>query len=311
MSSIGTMHLEVELLAHPRVDDGHVAGPAGFRRSRRGTARSHPAAAASPRARSAGAAAAVSAARRSSDSIRCAPRLVAAMKWISSTITVVDAAERLARVRGQHQVERLGRRDQDVGRSRGAAGGAHGRPCPRSGRRPSARGGAASRAARPPPGCPSAARGGSSRRRPRAPAAARCTGPGSALRSRGAARGHPVDRPQERRQGLARTRRREQQRVVARGDRRPALRWASVGSPNEPRTNAARRERRSRGPRMNHATRSFGHRCARPVCPMSVTVLIWSGRPRPTRPPPRRESCMLPSSFEYHRADTLDEALRC
>src|SRR4051794_36292181 len=33
-----------------------------------------------------------------------------------------------------------------------------------------------------------------------------------------------------------------------------------------------------------------------------------SSRPRPARSPPRRERYMLPSSFEYHRADTLDEA---
>src|SRR5438128_2737915 len=60
---------------------------------------------------------------------------------------------------------------------------------------------------------------------------------------------------------------------------------------------------------MNHATRSFGHRCARRVCPISTRVFRWKGRPRTTRPPPRRESCMLPSSFEYHRTDTIDEAL--
>ena len=53
---------------------------------------------------------------RSSVSARCAPRLVAATAWISSTITASTSREDLARLRGQHQVERLGRRDQDVGR---------------------------------------------------------------------------------------------------------------------------------------------------------------------------------------------------
>ena len=59
--------------------------------------------------------------RRSSDSARCAPRLVAATACTSSTITVVDGAQHLARVRrGEQQVQRLRRGDQDVGR-RGAA----------------------------------------------------------------------------------------------------------------------------------------------------------------------------------------------
>ena len=53
---------------------------------------------------------------RSSVSARWAPRLVRATAWISSTITALGVGEELARPRGQHQVERLRRRDQDVGR---------------------------------------------------------------------------------------------------------------------------------------------------------------------------------------------------
>ena len=57
-----------------------------------------------------------SAPRRSSVSARCAPRLVAATAWISSTITASTPREHLARLRGEHQVQRLGRRDEDVRR---------------------------------------------------------------------------------------------------------------------------------------------------------------------------------------------------
>ena len=53
---------------------------------------------------------------RSSVSARWAPRLVCATAWISSTITHSASREELARARGEHQVERLGRRDQDVRR---------------------------------------------------------------------------------------------------------------------------------------------------------------------------------------------------
>ncbi len=53
---------------------------------------------------------------RSRVSAMWAPRLVGATAWISSTITRLDVGEDVARLRGQHQVERLRRRDQDVGR---------------------------------------------------------------------------------------------------------------------------------------------------------------------------------------------------
>ena len=57
-----------------------------------------------------------SASSRSSVSARCAPRLVRATAWISSTITVSTSREHLARLRGEDQVQRLGRRDEDVRR---------------------------------------------------------------------------------------------------------------------------------------------------------------------------------------------------
>ena len=47
----------------------------------------------------------------------------------------LDAAQRLARLRGQHQVERLGRRDQDVGRLLAAARAAPSAACRRCARR--------------------------------------------------------------------------------------------------------------------------------------------------------------------------------
>ena len=118
MSSTGTITSRSSVLRTPASTTVDVARPPRCRRSRRGTARSPRAAAGWPRARSVAAAASPSASSRSSDSIRCAPRFVAASAWISSTITVSTCAERLARRRGEHQVERLGCRDQDVGRMR-------------------------------------------------------------------------------------------------------------------------------------------------------------------------------------------------
>ena len=57
----------------------------------------------------------VSVSSRSSDSARCAPRLVGASAWISSTMTVSTLAQRVACARRQQQVQRFRRRDQDVG----------------------------------------------------------------------------------------------------------------------------------------------------------------------------------------------------
>ena len=56
------------------------------------------------------------ASRRSSESARWAPRFVPASAWISSTITQRTPRSALAGPRREHQVQRLGRRDQDVGR---------------------------------------------------------------------------------------------------------------------------------------------------------------------------------------------------
>ena len=55
-------------------------------------------------------------ASRSSVSARCAPRLVCATAWISSTITCSAPSKIVARLAGEHQVERLGRGDEDVRR---------------------------------------------------------------------------------------------------------------------------------------------------------------------------------------------------
>ena len=116
--------------------------------ARPGTRRSPRAAAASPRGRSA-AAAGRRAARssRSSVSARCAPRLVAGDGVDLVDDHRLDAGEHLARPRGQHQVERLGRGDQDVGRRRAASPRARAAACRRcgsrrAGRAPSPRSGA-------------------------------------------------------------------------------------------------------------------------------------------------------------------------
>ena len=60
--------------------------------------------------------ASVSSSSRSRVSARCAPRLVAATAWISSTITASAPVSISRACEVEHQVERLGRRDEDVGR---------------------------------------------------------------------------------------------------------------------------------------------------------------------------------------------------
>ena len=64
-------------------------------------------------------------ASRSSVTARCAPRLVCATAWISSTITHCVPVKSSPRLRGEHEVQRLGRGDEDVGR-----GAQHRRPFP-------------------------------------------------------------------------------------------------------------------------------------------------------------------------------------
>ena len=102
--------LEVELLARARVDelDRPAAGdePADLLERPLGRREADPLQ--RPRRRAA--------ASRSTESARWAPRLVPATACTSSRISVSTLAQRLARGRGEHQVERLGRRDQDVGR---------------------------------------------------------------------------------------------------------------------------------------------------------------------------------------------------
>ena len=136
----------------------------------------------------------------------------------------LDAGQRLGRRRREHQVEALGRGDEQVGRPadqllavprRGVAG-AH----RHLGRRRPPR-----RAARRRGRCRPAGRAGSSRRRTPAPAAARCRGPGCGGSARPAAASvtSAVDRGEERGERLAAAGRRADQRVLAGGDRRPAL----------------------------------------------------------------------------------------
>ena len=101
--------LEVELLARAGVDERDR--PAAARR----TGRSPRAAAASPTARCA-----ASAARRALEPLDRERQVRAALRAGDRVHLVedqrLDRAQRLARLRGEHQVERLRRRDQDVGR---------------------------------------------------------------------------------------------------------------------------------------------------------------------------------------------------
>ena len=106
--------------------------------------------------------------RRSSDSARWAPRLVPATAWISSTITCSTDAQDLARLRREHQVQRLGRGDQDVGRVAGDVAPVGLRACRRCAW-PRAPAGTAAARARPPARCRRAAPAGCARRRRPAP----------------------------------------------------------------------------------------------------------------------------------------------
>ena len=161
-ASAGASRVGVRARAAPAV------GASALRR-RRETAPPRRAAAASPTGRCAAAAARHSASSRSSDSARCAPRLVGTSAWISSMMTVSTAAQRLARVRGQQQVERLRRGDEDVGRLALEARALGWPACRRCG---SAIAGATNRVAARAPRparCRRAARAGCARRRPPAP----------------------------------------------------------------------------------------------------------------------------------------------
>ena len=151
--------------------------------------------------------------RRSRLNARCAPRLVAATAWISSMITCSIEA-RMSRARREHQVERLGSRDEDVGRLLAQ------RPALLLGRVASA--GANSNSARAHAGQrrPQVALHvvgeGLERRYVEHPAAFHRVG----RRWRG---DQPVEGPEERGQCLARARGGQDQRVVALADGVPAL----------------------------------------------------------------------------------------
>ena len=167
---------------------------------------------------------------RSSDSARCAPRLVGASAWISSTITVSTLRSDLARLRREHQVERLGRGDEDVGRGARERAGA---PCAGvSPVRIATVGGVNADAE------PFGRERDAGERRAQVlldvdgeGAQRRDVEHAAALRpSRGTGRvAEPVDRPEERGERLARAGGREEQRVVAGRDRGPALRLGVGG----------------------------------------------------------------------------------
>ena len=227
MSSTGTTTSIVELLAHAGVDDGDRPRPAvvveaaeeagdlveralGGRQAdalRRGLP-----------------APVTSCSSRSRVSDRWAPRLVAATAWISSTITASTPRSVSRAWRGEHQVERLGRGDEDVGRVAQRAGGARRPRCRRCGCRPSG-----SWTATPEPLGGQADAG---ERRPQVlldvdgegPQRRDVEDPGAGVAVGGRRLGHQaVDAPQEGGEGLARAGGGQDQRVAPAGDGRPAL----------------------------------------------------------------------------------------
>ena len=189
-------------------------------------------------------------ASRSSESARCAPRLVPASAWISSTITVLDAAQRSRAPASQQQVERLGRGDQDVGRvaakraplvGRRVAG-ADGDAAPRAARRR-----ALGRAAR----CRPAARAGCARRRRPAPSAARRRARGSRALRRRARLGTSAGRgTRGTRRASCRCRWAQDQRVLAR------RRWPA--SPGPGRASARRTPREPGAGRFGEGGQGIG-----------------------------------------------------
>ena len=164
---------------------------------------------------------------RSSVSARCEPRLLAGDRVDLVHDHGLRLGERLARPRGQHQVQRLGRRDQDVGRPPqqrlalllGRVAGAD--PDPDRAPRP---GSPVERHAQ-------VALDVVAERLQRGdvdhPVRLLRLSAHPAVRLRTI--GHLIDRPEERRQRLARPRGRRDQRALAAGDRRPALRLRRRG----------------------------------------------------------------------------------
>ena len=221
-----------------------------------------------------------------------------------------NAPQRLPGGGREHQVERFGRGDEDVGRRASAVGDARGRRCRRCAPPPWARGRAAARARSAACWMPAS---GARRFFSMSTASARSgetystvvrrsrLGGGSwssrsiAHRNAASVLPEPV--------GAA-------QGVRPFGDRLPAPaghRWAPR---TKLRTRRGRRGRRSRGPRMNHATPSFGHRSCQTGLPdLGNGVDMDGSAALGAAKPPGREEPHAAVGLRYHRADTLDEAL--
>ena len=178
-----------------------------------------------------------SASRRSSDSARCAPRLVAATAWTSSTMTVCTPA-RVSRA------AEVSIRNSDSGvvirmsgglviSSRRRAGGVSPERTPTLmlGRGQARALGDAGDAGQR---CAQVALDVDGQRLERRHVEHAGARAGRARRRLGAAAGQPVDGPQERRQRLARPGRRDDQRVVAVGDGGPGVGLRAVGAANVP-----------------------------------------------------------------------------
>ena len=133
MSSTGTIDLDLERLAHAGVDDRDrpAARPSSSRPPRKRAISSSGRWVADRPMRCGGRS--QSASSRSRVRARCAPRLVAATRVDLVDDHRLDVAQRLAGRRREHEVERLGRRDEEVGRVahepaplvRGRVAGAH------------------------------------------------------------------------------------------------------------------------------------------------------------------------------------------
>ena len=248
MSSTGTTTSISSGLRMPASTIVTGRGSPGADRSRRGSGRSPRAGAGWPTARCAAAAGSVIASSRSSESARWAPRLVGGQRVDLVDDHRLDADQRLAGRRREHQVEALGRGDQQVGRAADER-----LPVARRGVSPvriadRRRGERHARGARPPARCRPAGRAGSSRRRRPGPAAARCRAPGcGGPSSGGGVRDQPVDRREEGGERLA----------AARSARRSACarprRWPASPAPGPAsargttwRTTPARRARTAR-----------------------------------------------------------------
>ena len=101
----------------PSLTMAHAVASPSRVRCRRGSARRLRSASASPTGRAAAAGCAATRCSRSSVSARCAPRRVPMTAWISSTITVRDGPQHLAAaLPGEQQIQRLGRRHENVRR---------------------------------------------------------------------------------------------------------------------------------------------------------------------------------------------------